>query len=261
MDGSAGWHAARALRLFRRHRQQLWLAPLPEPSRQSMAWHTEAAQPKATTVVGSLQRSSARQPSAAAPARSHLARASDLKREYSSEEPDGPESCKSGSAGEAAGDRRLYPTTARPRMVRTEQLRPWAPALALNRLSSTRLYQPKASCSRQRSTGNLRRWRPRLTSSPASPATFKTHHFLPESDKIDIRCCPPRNRRFCSRTEVPVSISFRFLHRRPLSCREIPANCWAAERSISHVATRKPCSSRNVAGGHCGYGMPPARCT
>src|SRR5271154_3237131 len=53
-----------------------------------MAWHTEAAQPKATTVVGSLQRSSARQPSAAAPARSHLARASDLKREYSSEEPD-----------------------------------------------------------------------------------------------------------------------------------------------------------------------------
>src|SRR5271154_862109 len=84
----AGSRAARALRLFRRHRQQLWLAPLPEPSRQSMAWHTEAAQPKATTVVGSLQRSSARQPSAAAPARSHLARASDLKREYSSEEPD-----------------------------------------------------------------------------------------------------------------------------------------------------------------------------
>src|SRR5271169_1441198 len=84
----AGSRAARALRRFRRHRQQLWLAPLPEPSRQSMAWHTEAAQPKATTVVGSLQRSSARQPSAAAPARSHLARASDLKRDYSSEEPD-----------------------------------------------------------------------------------------------------------------------------------------------------------------------------
>src|SRR5277367_6789917 len=107
----AGSRAARALRLFRRHRQQLWLAPLPEPSRQSMAWHTEAAQPKATTVVGSLQRSSARQPSAAAPARSHLARASDLKREYSSEEPDAGK-LQVRICGGGGGRRRLYPTNA-----------------------------------------------------------------------------------------------------------------------------------------------------
>jgi hypothetical protein len=84
----AGSRTAGALRLLWRHRQQLWLAPLPDPGCQSLARSDKAARTKATNVVGPFQCSLARQPTAAAEARSRLARSSGSIRGYSSEEPD-----------------------------------------------------------------------------------------------------------------------------------------------------------------------------
>ena len=84
----AGSRATGALRLLRRHRQQLWPAPFPDPDCQSLAWSDMAARAKATNVVGPFQCSSARQPAAAAAARARLARPSGLIRVYSPEEPD-----------------------------------------------------------------------------------------------------------------------------------------------------------------------------
>ena len=84
----AGSRAARALRILWRHRQQLRPAPFPDPGRQSLAWSDMAARAKAPNVMGPVQCPSARQPAAAAEARSRLARTSGLRRGYSSEEPD-----------------------------------------------------------------------------------------------------------------------------------------------------------------------------